>query len=225
MANNTSLKSKLDAFKDKHPLISAIVGIGVTGLVIVWILQIFLHFWTHHGDNATVPDIRQMSYAEAMSTLRKSDLDIAISDSIYDTSVAPGTVVESWPKAGSTVKAGRSVYVTVTAFSPKSVTITMPVTGVSSRQTMSYLKALGVTNVRIVSVPSQYDNLVIAAKADGRPLGVGSIIPVNAHIVLEVGQYVEADAATDSISAEDAILDDLMQSSEDMSNTSTYEGE
>lgn len=215
--------SELRKFKERHPLLASILGIAATGIIIVWILQLFLHFWTHHGDNATVPDIRRLSYVEAGEALRRANLEIAISDSIYDTSVAPGTVVESWPKAGSTVKAGRSVYVTVTAFSPKNVTITMPISGVSSRQAMSYLKALGITNVQTVCVPSQYDNLVLGAKADGRPLGVGSIIPVNARVVLEVGQYVDSDSvATDSVSAEDVVLDDLMES---MSNTSTYDGE
>ena len=98
-------------------------------------------------------------------------------------------MVESWPKAGSQVKSGRKVYVTVTAFSPKNVTLSMPITGVSVRQAVSYLNALGINGIRFVNVPSQYPDLVERATVDGRPLGVGSVLPVSASVVLEVGTY------------------------------------
>ena len=103
----------------------------------------------------------------------------------------PRTVLESWPRAGAVVKRGRQVYVTVTAFSPKMVRITMPVTGVSSRQAVSYLRGLGITGIRIVSVPSQYPDLVESAKADGKMLRVDSEIPVTATVTLEVGSAPE----------------------------------
>lgn len=163
--------------------------------------MIFLSFWTHHGENATVPTIKHMSYAEAKRTLAAAGLGIEISDSIYDTSYPAGTVVESWPKSGSQVKDGRNVYVTVTAFSPKHVTLAMPITGVSVRQAVSYLNALGIKGVRLVNVPSDYPDLVEGAHASGRPIGVGSVIAVDAQVVLEVGVlrepvYEEPDSLT-----------------------------
>ena len=71
------------------------------------------------------------------------------------------------------------------------VRITMPVTGVSSRQAVSYLRGLGITGIRIVSVPSQYPDLVESAKADGKMLRVDSEIPVTATVTLEVGSAPE----------------------------------
>jgi len=176
--------------------------------------MLFLNVWTHHGDDATVPEIKHLSYAEASQKLHDSDLSIEISDSIYDTTIPPGTIVESWPKAGSQVKSGRRVYVTVTAFSPKHVTLAMPVTGVSVRQAVSYLNALGISGIRFVNVPSEYPELVEGAHANGRPLGVGSVIPVDASVVLEVGAYTppaEEDFPNDTISSEQAIADDLSE--------------
>lgn len=128
-----------------------------------------------------------MTYAEAEAVVARNDLTLEISDSIYDKSLAPGTIVESWPKAGAVVKRGRNVYVTVTAFSPKHITISTPVAGVSVRQAMSHLTALGITAIRFVNVPSQYPDLVERALYNGRPLRVGSVIPVDATVVLEVG--------------------------------------
>ncbi len=207
---STPVIQKIQAFRRNHPLWTALIAMAVTALLLVWLLLLFLKIWTHHGDDATVPEIKDMTYARASATLDAAGLAIEISDSIYDTTIPAGTVVESWPKAGSQVKRGRSVYVTVTAFSPKHVTLSMPVTGVSVRQAVSYLNALGITGIRFVNVPSQYPDLVESAHADGRPLGVGSMIPVNASVVLEVGTYVApAEEDSDSVSAEEAVYDDL----------------
>lgn len=196
----------------RHYIISGLAMMALTAVVLVWVAMVFLDFWTNHGDTATVPEIKRMQYDEARNVLAANHLQIEISDSIYDTSVAPGTIMESWPKAGSVVKRGRQVYVTLTAFSPKHVTISQPVTGVSVRQAVSYLNALGIKSIRQVSVPSEYPDLVESAHADGRPLGVGSMIPVNSSVVLEVGTVPEIDPYTadlDSVSPEAAVAADL----------------
>jgi len=192
----------------------------ITAMILIWLLLLFLNVWTHHGDDATVPQIKDITYAQARARLAEAGLDIEISDSIYDTTIPAGTVVESWPKAGSQVKRGRRVYVTVVAFSPKHVTISMPITGVSARQAVSYLNALGITGIRFVNVPSEYPDLVERAHVNGRPLGVGSVLPVDASVVLEVGTYVApaVEEPVDSLSAEEAVIDDL-------SGQSSYDSE
>lgn len=224
MAENTSIWTRIKNFWRKHPLISGLITLFAVGWVLVAILMAFLGVWTHHNDDATVPEIKQLSYSEAEATLQRANLEIAISDSIYDTSVPAGTVVESWPKAGSQVKAGRKVYVTVTAFSPKNVTLSMPVTGVSVRQAVSYLNALGITGIRFVNVPSEYPNLVERASVGGRPLGVGSMLPVNSEVVLEVGVYIEPEeTATDSISTEEQIAAELEMEIDETPESTYYE--
>lgn len=212
MPEKSSIFGKVNTFRRNHPLWWALIAMFVCALVLAWAAMLFLNVWTNHGDNATVPQVKHLSYREAAEKLRAANLSIEISDSIYDTSIPPGTIVESWPKAGSQVKSGRSVYVTVTAFSPKHVTLAMPVTGVSVRQAVSYLNALGIIGIRFVNVPSEYPDLVEGAHANGRPLGVGSVVPVDASVVLEVGAYTppaEEDVPSDSISSEQAIADDL----------------
>ena len=175
-------------FIRKHPLISNIVLIILTGFLLVWGVMVFLDFWTMHGATAVVPQIKHSTYAQAEAVLKANKLSIEISDSIYDRSMPPGTVVESWPKAGAVVKEGRQVYVTVTAFSPKQVTISMPLSGnVSSRQAMSYLRGIGITDIRVENVPSDFADLVVAARYGDTPLTVGSVIPVTSTVTLSVG--------------------------------------
>ncbi len=212
MAQKSNFLTKVKAFYSNHPIISGLLLMAFAGIIIVWICLIFLNFWTRHGDDAIVPEIKHLPYTEAEQTLSQCNLTIEISDSIYDPSVAPGTVVESWPKAGSVVKSGRNVYVTITAFSPKQVTISRPVTGVSVRQAVSYLNALGISSIRFVEIPSEYPDLVESARCDNRPIGVGSMLPVDATVVLEVGIAVEPELS-DSIPAEEAIFIDLSSQS------------
>lgn len=207
-----SVIGNLNGWRAKHPLLAGLLLMAIVGIVLIWLVMIFLDVWTHHGDDSTVPEIKHLTYGEARSKLSQADLEIEISDSIYDTSLPAGTIVESWPKAGSQVKRGRKVYVTLTAFSPKHVTVSMPITGVSARQAVSYLNALGINGIRIVNVPSQYPDLVEGASYNGRPLGVGSVIPVDAKVELKVGLYQpeeEDEDLYDTDSAENAVLEDL----------------
>ena len=175
-------------FYRRHPFLSNLLIVAASGLILLWLVLLFLDFWTMHGATAVVPQVKQKSYAEAESILSANKLGIEISDSIYDRSLPPGTVVESWPKAGAIVKEGRQVYVTITAFSPKQVTISMPLTGnVSSRQAMSYLRGIGITDIRVVETPREYDDLVLGARYGDTPLTVGSVIPVTSTVTLTVG--------------------------------------
>lgn len=200
----TSGGNALSRFNRRHPIVAALLMIALASCVLVWLALLFLDVWTVHGKTSTVPDVKGMSYAAASQMLKECDLDVEISDSIYDRSLQPGTVMEVWPRAGAVVKAGRAVYLTVTAFQPKRVTVTMPVTGVSSRQAISYLESLGITAIRIVRIPSQYADLVEGATADGQPLTVGSTLPVTATVTLQVGtvpvEFIDP-AAADSTSA------------------------
>lgn len=191
--------STIKQFFSKHPIISNIFLIFVVGCILVWFALLFLDSWTHHGQNTTVPQVKGLSYDQALLVLAENDLTAEISDSIYDRNAQPGTILDTWPRAGAVVKQGRQVYVTITSFSPKQVSISMPVTGVSSRQAVSYLEALGITSIRLVSVPSQYPDLVENAYADGKPLTVGYSFPVTASVTLEVGSAPVNTFETDSL--------------------------
>lgn len=197
--------SKIRHFYTRHPIISNLIIMFFVAIILVWCAMIFLNVWTNHGSTSTVPQVRNLSYTTAAQLLHDCDLKIEIADSVYERNAAPGTVIESWPKAGAVVKRGRQVYVTITAFSPKMVHLTMPVSGVSSRQAISYLRGIGITGIRIVTVPSQYADLVESATVDGKPLHVDSEIPITATVTLEVGAVPEPVLDADSIAINEAV--------------------
>ncbi len=183
--------SKTRIFTKEHPIITALLWMVVVGIIFVNCALFFLDFWTNHGEEISVPEIKSLTYDQASKELEKCGLRIEISDSVYNTSVAPGTVIESWPKSGSLVKAERKIYVTVSAFSAKMVEIAKPVEGVSVRQAVSYLNARGINAIRLKNVPSEYPDLVMSATYEGRPISVGTRLPVDATVVLEVGVAID----------------------------------
>ena len=76
----------------------------------------------------------------------------------------------------------------------------MPLTGnVSSRQAVSYLRGIGISDIKVEHVPSEYTDLVVGARYGDTPLSVGSVIPVTSTVTLSVGS---GPAETDSIDEE-----------------------
>lgn len=183
----------------KHLLIN--LGLmAVAGCVVIWLLLTWLDTWTAHGHYELVPEVKGLSYDEACRQLHEAGFSPELTDSIYDTKSRPGTVIDQNPKTGTKVKEGRVVYLTITAFSPKTVTIPT-LTDVSVRQARSVLEGLGISRINVVEVPSEFRGLVIAVKRDGQPVTAGARIPVTAVLTLEVGTgYVEG---TDSIAGEE----------------------
>lgn len=171
----------------KYPLLSNIALMILSVIVVVFLLLLFIDGWTHHGATSVVPDVKHLSYEQAVDVLKDSNLETVIADSIYDDTHESGMVVEVWPKPGAVVKKGREVYVTIVAFSPRTVVIDMPLTNMSARMAMDNLRSLGIKNVEIKEVASQYNGLVMGVVVNGKRVSMGARVPVNSKIVLEVG--------------------------------------
>ena len=171
-------------------------------LIIGWLSMLWLDVWTRHGDTISVPAVRTLAYDKAISLLEAEGLKGIVADSVYDSRTAPGTVIEQNPKAGTIVKEGREVFLTIHAFSPKMVTLPS-LSDISLRQARSILEGLDITNIVERRVPSEFKDLVLAVRYKGARLQAGARVPVNVRIELEVGEGVqESFTDTDSVSAD-----------------------
>lgn len=188
----------------RYPILINILIIAVTAVVLIILALKFLDLWTHHGSTSTVPSVKGMSFEAASNILKDADLDIVISDSIYDDKLPGGTVVEVWPKAGAVVKAGREVYLTIVAYSPRTVVIDMPLTDISLKQAENYLYSHGITAINVQYVPGEFTGSVVAARIGNEYVTIGSRIPANATVTLEVSRGPEAEEV-DSLSIGDVI--------------------
>jgi len=75
--------------------------------------QVVMPWYVSLGDELKMPDVLEISVQDAQTQLQRDGFNVILSDSVYDGSYAPGTVVEQMPVASSTVKVGRNVYLTV----------------------------------------------------------------------------------------------------------------
>lgn len=172
------------------------------GIFLIWLMLQWLNIWTDHGDELLVPDVKGVYFDDARNRLENAGLGVELSDSVYDSSLRPGAVVDQNPKVGTHVKPGRTIYLTINAFAPKMVSIPS-LNDISARQARSILEGLGITDVSEEIVISEYANLVLGARYNGRQLNAGARVPVTAHIILEVGDGMPE--MPDSIAPADTI--------------------
>ena len=159
----------------------------IVAVAIGWLAMLWLDVWTRHDDTITVPPVKTLSYGEAAARLDQHGLVAVLSDSVYDKSTRPGTVIDQNPKVGTIVKEGREIYLTINAFSPKMVSLPT-LTDISLRQAKSILEGLEIKKVVEIRVPSDFKDLVLAVRYKGTRLSPGARVPVNATIELEVGE-------------------------------------
>lgn len=167
-------------------------------VLIGWLSMVWLDSWTRHGQTVNVPMVKALSYDRAMTALSAEGLTGIVSDSVYDGHTSPGTVIEQNPKAGTVVKEGREVFMTIVAFSPKMVSLPT-LTDISLRQARSILEGLDIKNVVERRVPSDFKDLVLGVRYKGARLQPGARVPVSAVIELEVGEGTPEIVVTDSV--------------------------
>ena len=161
----------------------------LVAIVIGWLAMMWLDVWTRHDDTIVVPTVKSLTYDDATRRLSEEGLVAVLSDSVYDKSTRPGTVIDQNPKIGTVVKEGREIYLTINAFSPKMVTIPT-LTDISVRQAKSILEGLEIKNIVEKRIPSDFKDLVLGVYYKGHRLSPGARVPVNATVELEVGQGV-----------------------------------
>ncbi|HBN64400.1 PASTA domain-containing protein [Duncaniella dubosii] len=161
----------------------------LVAIVIGWLAMMWLDVWTRHDDTIVVPTVKSLTYDDATRRLSEEGLVAVLSDSVYDKSTRPGTVIDQNPKVGTVVKEGREIYLTINAFSPKMVTIPT-LTDISVRQAKSILEGLEIKNIVEKRIPSDFKDLVLGVYYKGHRLSPGARVPVNATVELEVGQGV-----------------------------------
>lgn len=170
----------------KHWIITNIIAACVFILLLTLLAQIILKGVTRHNKEIEVPDFSSMSVAEATKTARHNNIKVEVTDSVYTDRLARGAVFSQNPKAGSSVKRGRRVMLTINAIIPK--TVKMPdVVGYSLRQAMTELFSKGLTVGRLSYEPDIATNNVLSQRFKGSVIRPGRELEVNSPIDLVLG--------------------------------------
>lgn len=147
---------------------------------------VILGIVTHHGQAIEVPDLTNMSVDEARHEASREDLRIEVIDSIFVRRMQKGAVYSQNPKAGTKVKKGRRIMLTINAMNAKK--ISMPnLVGYSMRQAKAELNARGLALGKLIYVNDIATNNVLKQIYRNREIRPGRQIETGSEIDLQVG--------------------------------------
>ena len=175
----------------KEKLLSPIIWVNLLLMLLVMILLsigvwIWLGKYTHHGEEIEVPNVEGKLLGDVEYTLEMLELQPIVVDSTYNRAMPSGAIMAQLPKAGSKVKSGREIYLTIN--SHQSPTIPRPdiADNCSLREAQDRLRQLGFRLGPIEEVDGDKD-WVYGVKCMGRTIMAGERVPADAVITLLVG--------------------------------------
>jgi ribosomal protein L7/L12 len=152
-------------------------------LVFVAVATVALNIFTRHNKYKEVPDFVGIQLNEVEKLAGKERLRIEVLDSVYAPIYDGGVVLEQQPTAGTEVKSGRRIFVTITSHRQKKVEVPY-VTGYSLRQAKNMIEVAGLEIKELRYINNIATNNILAM-LDGR-----DTIRRNSHLQLEVGSGV-----------------------------------
>ena len=108
---NTSFKK----FYEKHQVWLNLLLVPIVALTLFWLTIQFLDYWTNHGKTTEMPNVVGLDYYKARDILESKKFEVEV-DSIYNTQVKYGQVLDQSPKEKEVVKFGRTVYLKINSF-------------------------------------------------------------------------------------------------------------
>lgn len=162
----------------------------IRACVIVVILlagaMVFLNVVTKHNQEITVPDFSNLTVQEAAALASQSGVRVEVTDSVFVNRMQKGAVYRQNPRAGSKVKDGRRVILTINATNSKKVT--MPnLIGYSMRQAMAELQSRGLVLGKLIYVDDIATNNVLKQLKGNREIEPGVMVESESVINLVVG--------------------------------------
>lgn len=106
----------------KNPYVLNLLLAVVVACALVFGTLKWLDSYTRHNEAVVVPDVKGLGLEEAAEFFKNSNLRYNVIDSVFSKDVKPGAIVELVPMAGSKVKEGRIVFVTVNALTSQMAT-------------------------------------------------------------------------------------------------------
>ncbi|CAH0995738.1 hypothetical protein EMA8858_01863 [Emticicia aquatica] len=163
------------------------------GIIIALFLVFFFGFFfiylpwsTNHGQSITVPDLKGLTMEEMEKSLDDRDLDYEVSDCTFVAGAKPLSILTQYPKAGSSVKEGRKIYLTIVT--EKAPMVKVPdVLGRSTSSAKNQLLSAQLVAGQSEIIPALEENTVLKIKFNGQEIKPGTLIPKGSTVVFVVG--------------------------------------
>jgi len=176
----------LNFIKSKDFLKHLVIAV-VLAIVLFSSTFMILNVYTQHGDSFPLPDFKKLTRKEAVELAREHDVEVEVTDSVYQDNWPKGTVVKQNPTAGFHVKQGRTIFLTMNAQNPEMVK--MPnVVGLSHRAAKATINNSGLKIGKLIHVPDIAVNNVLKQKIGGEEIKPGETVPKGTQVDLVLGK-------------------------------------
>jgi len=162
-----------------------ILGLILVTVILVSAVLIWLNYYTQHGKEVEVPDVKGLSVEAAETFFTKNNLKFVVDDSVFIRNTIPGSIAETRPPVGSMVKKGRTIYLKINSYLPNLIAIPNVVDN-SERQSIAMLKSLGFEKIDTKTLPGVYRGLVLGIESRGISLEAGERVPAETPLTLLV---------------------------------------
>ncbi|HNQ82157.1 MAG TPA: PASTA domain-containing protein [Bacteroidales bacterium] len=164
-----------------HFGISVILTIALL-LIVISLLKVY----TRHGEAYIVPDLTGKEYDRLFEIEETNVFQFIVTDSVFDNSLLPGSVIKQNPSPGSKAKEGRTIYLTIVSYTPKMSR--MPeLKDLTVRQAVTTLRTGGLKIRKLVFTPHFAGNSVLGQYFEGDTLLAGTEILEGSEIDLLAG--------------------------------------
>ena len=159
---------------------------GLFGVIVVFIAYMALGWFTHHGENINMPNLKGVKTEQALATLVELELRTMIIDSVYNGDLNKNTIAKQDPEAGTNVKEGRIVYLTINSLEEPKASVPQLVDK-SFTLGRALLKSRGLMLGQVMYV---YDsighNLIIEQRFEGSSIETGAKLSKGSAIDLVI---------------------------------------
>ena len=147
--------------------------------------SISLRIITRHGKTVIAPDFTNLTVAQAEVLAKENKVAVKVVDSVFVRRLNGGVVYRQQPKAGSTVKQGRSIFLTINSVVPRKVV--MPnLFGYSVTEARSELQNRGLNMGYLTYVKDIATNTVLGQSVDGVEVKAGDLVVSGSTVDLTV---------------------------------------
>ena len=153
----------------------------------IFIIMQSLKWYTNHGDSVTVPEMKGMSYKQALDKLEDLNLEFSVADTSFDPKKPAGTILDQNPMAGSKVKENRIIYLTINASKPPNREVPDLVGKSSYKFATIQLEGRGFKVGDPIYKQNPDLNAVLDVLYKGRSVKKGEMLPIGSELILVLG--------------------------------------
>lgn len=172
----------------RNLIVNVLAGAILLALI-VFLFFSMLSWFTGHNDYQKVPNVGGKGFQEAKAILESKGFTVEVADSIFDINLPRLSITKQTPEAESTVKNGRTIYLTINRLTAPLVD--MPnLVGFSVKSAEIYLKSLGLNIGDTSYKPDVAKNSIITQLFMGKEIKPGTKISVGSSVDLIIGSGI-----------------------------------